>query len=442
MNEWMRFAVGGTRWLTDHPVFILLLLSLPFFLLGWLRHVYPRPRLALAAFVPCCFSLMILWNRSLWPIVLAVDMALLVIAIIDQWRIPGPRTFHVQRQCQPIASLRQRHPVELLVANEGHATVQLEVRDGLPSELQPSLETFTVALPARSRATLHYDIRAARRGAFEIDAVHLRVQSRLGLWSRNLRYPLVSEVKVYPDLKQLRDYTLDDNYRHIDWRSTARRNRLTVKDFQTNQSQRVMFMLDCGRMMTNISSGISLLDHALNAALMLSYVALSQGDSVGLVTFSDRIHSSIPLRSGKSQMNHLLHAVYDRFPTLVESRYEDAFLHLSGRCRKRSLVVLITNIIDEVNARQIHRYLSLFSQRHLPLAVILRDHQLYAAVNPAPGTPSNLYRRAAAAEILSWRHQAITDLQHQGVLVLDTFPEDATAPLINEYLEAKARHRL
>jgi uncharacterized protein (DUF58 family) len=307
-----------------------------------------------------------------------------------------------------------------------------------------------------------------------LDAVHLRVRSRLGLWRCLLTLPLASTINVYPDLKQLseyallartnrlhqmgvrrtrrigqdneferlRDYTPDDNYKHIDWRSTARRNRLTVKDYQTNQSQRVMFVVDCGRMMTNEAAGLSLLDHALNAMLMLSYVALERGDAVGLTTFSDRIHSSVPVQGGRNHMNHLLHAAYDRFPQLVESRYEDAFLHLSTRCRKRSLVVLMTNVIDEVNAQQIYRYLSRFSGHHLPLAVLLRDPTMFQALEHSKLSACEFYRSAAAAEILCWRQQVITDLEHRGVLVVDAFPHQLTAPLINRYLEIKARHLL
>ena len=116
--------------------------------------------------------------------------------------------------------------------------------------------------------------------------------------------------------------------------------------------------MDCGRMMTNEAAGLSLLDHALNAMLMLSYVALRQGDAVGLVSFSDEIHSYIPPRGGMRQMNRLLHASFDRFPRLVESRYDQAFRYLGSHCRKRSLVVLLTNVIDEVNANQVQRYLT------------------------------------------------------------------------------------
>jgi uncharacterized protein (DUF58 family) len=245
------------------------------------------------------------------------------------------------------------------------------------------------------------------------------------------------------EFERLRDYTLDDNYKHIDWRSTARRGKLTVKDFQANQSQRVLFLVDCGRMMTGTSAGISLLDHAFNAALMLSYVALRKGDSVGLLCFADEIQAFVPPRGGMNQMNRLLHASFDRFPHLVESRYDEAFVYLNSRCRKRSLVILITNVIDEVNSHQIGRYLTSLVGRHLPLGVLLRDHAIFdAAAAPQLDDDATLYRAAAAGEIVAWRRGVLADLERQGVLSLDVFPEQMTAPLVNRYLEIKARHLL
>jgi uncharacterized protein (DUF58 family) len=244
------------------------------------------------------------------------------------------------------------------------------------------------------------------------------------------------------EFERLRDYTLGDNYRHIDWRSTARRQKLTVKDFQQNQSQRLIFLIDCGRMMTNEAQGFSLLDHALNSMLMLSYVALSRGDAVGLVCFSDEIHSFVPPRGGLNQMNRLLHASFDRFPRLVESRYDRAFLYLASNCRKRSLVTLVTNIVDEVNSNHVEQYLGNQVGRHLQLGVLLRDRRVFEFADRPEPVRSTLNRSAAAAEILTWRHQVLTDLHARGVLVLDVFPDEMTAPLINQYLEIKARHLL
>jgi uncharacterized protein (DUF58 family) len=296
----------------------------------------------------------------------------------------------------------------------------------------------------------------------------------MGFWQRLLEYDVRSLLNVYPDMVQLeeyavlartnrlsqigvrrtrrvgqdhdferlRDYTLDDNFKHMDWRATARRNKLTVKDYQASQSQRLIFLVDCGRMMTNEASGISLLDHSLNAVLMLSYVALRQGDSVGMLCFADDILRYVPPRGGHSQMNHLLHASFDRFPQLVESRYDQAFLYLASHCRKRALVVLISNVIDEVNAHQIEQYLGSLVGRHLPLGVLLRDRRLFEAVDAPDVRGEAIFRAGAAADILLWRNQVIRDMESRGVLSLDVFPEDMTAPLVNRYLNIKARHLL
>ena len=321
---------------------------------------------------------------------------------------------------------------------------------------------------------LRYVLRPRRRGAFEIERVFLQARSRLGFWQRLLEYPLTTAIHVYPDLQQLdqyallartnrlsllgvrrtrrigqdheferlRDYTVDDNPKRIDWRATARRNKLTVRDYQATQCQQIVFLVDGGRLMTNESAGLTLLDHSLNAMLMLSYVALRQGDQVGLVHFADDIDCFVPPRGGMRQMNRLLHASFDRFPRLVETRYDHAFRYLNTHCRKRSLVVLITSIIDDVNAAEFDRYLSNLVGRHLPLAVLLRDHRLFDAVVPEQPDGRQLWRYAAAADIIAWRHQVLTDLHSKGVLSVDAFPEQMTAPLVNRYLEIKARHLL
>ncbi len=194
--------------------------------------------------------------------------------------------------------------------------------------------------------------------------------------------------------------------------------------------------------MTNEYEKLSLLDYALNSVLMLSYVALDQGDSVGMICFSDHIHRYVPPAGGKRQMNRILHAGFDQFPRMVQSRFDQAFLYLSTHCRRRSLVVLISNVIDQVNASQIQNYMGNLLGAHLPLVVLMRDHSVFqAADNPAPDLPV-LYRSAAAGHLLTWRNQVIQRMKAAGTLTLDVFPEEMTSPLVNQYLEIKARHLL
>jgi uncharacterized protein (DUF58 family) len=487
--------------LQAYPPLAMVLVALPFLFLAYARRIYPTRIFVAVLAVPFVLSLALLAKRDALPLIAVADVIAVIVALGDLFTLPRRSVFSVTRDIGRIASLHKRQPVALTVANRSDRSFVVAVRDGLPESCTTDSEFERVRLAAKSRATLHFHIDCQRRGAHRLSEVYLRAVSRYGLWQRMLSYPVESELHVYPDMQQLskyamlartnrlsligvrrrrkigqdneferlRDFTRDDQYKHIDWRSTARRNKLTVRDFQTNQSQRMIFLVDCGRMMVNESQGLTLLDHALNAMLMLSYVALRQGDAVGMLAFSDTIHSFVPVRGGMQQMNRLLHASFDRFPQLVESRYDEAFLHLSNKCRKRSLVVLMTNVIDEVNAWQIESYLGSIAGHHLPLCVLLRDPRLFAAADRPLGSSRSaeqladeagtltaedfesdfataeaggLYVAAAASGILTWRHQVLNQLHHRGVLVLDAFPEEITAPLVNQYLEIKARHLL
>jgi uncharacterized protein (DUF58 family) len=467
-------------------------IALPLLALAWAVRIYPRRPVIWLLLAPAAVTLGLLpaefgaiapaaANVVLLTVV-ALDGIAGAVLLADALTLPRKRSFSVERTAMRVASLRKPHGVTLLVTNHSRRMRRIAVRDGVPHELRPEPEQFDLRLDPRSRATLHYVLRPSRRGAFSIDRVHLSARSLLGFWQRLIDYSVPSSgrasvataINVYPDMKQLgqyallartnrlslmgvrrtrrigqdheferlRDYTVDDNYKRIDWRATARRQKLIVRDYQATQSQRIVFLVDCGRMMTNEAAGLSLLDHALNAMLMMSYVALRQSDQVGLVLFSDDIHSYIPPGGGMRHMNRILHASFDRFPALVESRYDQAFRYLAAHCRKRSLVVLLTNVIDEVNANQVQQYLTNLVGRHLPLGVLMRDRRLFEAVEVEQPREDELWRAAAAAEILAWRHQVLTDLNSKGVLSLDVFPENLTAPLVNRYLEIKARHLL
>lgn len=474
MSEYLREITDSPGKLAVYAWLWMALFALPFVILAKWKRVFPQLLLVVCFLGPSLATFAVLASPVWFSVIVLVEALLAAVALVDLATLPRVGGLQAERETLRVASLDKPHRVTLTLNNLSRRILKLTMRDDVPQEFTANPQEFAMRLDPRSRATMHYDLRASRRGAFSLEGVHVRVSSRLGLWERYLFLPCASPIHVYPDMQQLseyallartnrlslmgvrrvrkvgqdheferlRDYTPDDNYKHIEWRTTARRQRLTVKDFQTSQSQRILFLLDCGRMMANHSRGLSLLDHALNASLMLSYVALRQGDSVGLICFSDRVHAYVPPRGGMNQMNRMLHATFDRFPELVESRYDEAFLHLSTHCKKRSLVVLITNVIDEVNANQIHRYLATQVGRHLPLAVMMRDHHLFdAADHPDPRGPA-LYRAAAAAEVLTWRHQVLTDLVHQGVLCIDSFPEQMTAPLVNKYLDIKARHLL
>ncbi len=461
--------------LINMPIILLGLMVLPLVLIarGW--KIYPSKRLLALASVPAVLCITMIFSPLVGWYVLVLDGVILLAAVIDMISVPAEQDFSAKRSLQRIASLAKPQPVEIELTNRSGRGCQIALKDDLPQCFDAEPDEVELKIGGRSRILFHYHYESNERGQQTLRFVHLKVTSGLGLWHAYYRIPCADTISVYPDMKQiseydllaktnrlsllgmrrtrkigqdneferLRDYTQDDNYKHIDWRTTARRRKLTVRDFQANQSQRIIFLVDCGRMMTGTVEGLSLLDYSLNAMLMLSYVALRQGDSVGLISFSNSIHNYTPARGGVKQINRLLHASYNQRPSYVESRYDEAFLYLRSHCRKRSLVVLVTNVIDEINAHQIRQYMGSLTGRHLPLAVLLRDHELFSAVEDIqPDNPESLYQGAAAVDVLSWRHQVIKDLQHQGVLALDLFPEQLTSTLVNQYLEIKARHLL
>jgi len=452
----------------------LLVLASPLLLLAFGWRMFPTTRW-FGLLIPLCLTTLLILATPLFIYFLVVlDLIVLSVVVLDLLTITGPSGLTVERHTLRSASLGGTHDVKLLLDNRGSRTKLLEVRDDLPDGLTADPESQTLTLKPGKRAELDYRIRPTRRGSFPFDFVYLRLRSRLGLWNRFIDKPCPGELLVYPDMKQLaeyallsrtnrlsligvrrtrkigqdnnferlRDYSQDDNYKHIDWRSSARRNKLTVKQFQADQSQRLVFMLDCGRMMTNEYQGLSLLDYALNSILMLSYVALEQGDSVGFICFSDKIESYVPMRGGLSQMNRLLHAGFNRFPSMKQTNYDDAFLHFSKNCRRRSMVVLISNIIDDVSAAQVSGYMRTLRSRHLPVMCLLRDRSVFDYADNPSMDDSVLYRSAAAAQLLIWRNEVIQKMENAGVLSVDAFPESLTTPLVNRYLQAKAKHLL
>ena len=474
----------------NRPIILLALMVLPLLLVARYVKLYPSKWTLYLAAIPVVLAIGMsryatdgsMLERLIFWLVVIINSVLLGLFLVDGLLTLLTRRakhFSCSRTIGGTGSLGKKYPVQLRVVNRGMLSCRVVLRDDLPPGFTVTPSEFKTTLPRQSNTEFTYDYVSDQRGKVDLQTVFLNVGSPLGLWRAYYEIPTESSVNVYPDIQQiseydllartnrlsllgmrksrsigqdneferLRDYTQDDNFKHIDWRSTARRQKLTVRDYQANQSQQIIFMIDCGRMMTGTHEKIAIIDHAINAMLMLSYIALRQGDSVGLITFSNEVHNFTPPKSGVKHINRLLHATFDQSANHVESRYDQAFLYLRNKCPKRSLVVTVTNLIDEINSSQVKQYMSVLSGRHLPLAVLLRDHSMFDAIEEfETATPlqrdGKLFEAAAAASILTWRNQLINDLKHQGVLTMDAFPEDLTANLVNRYLDIKARHLL
>jgi uncharacterized protein (DUF58 family) len=440
-----------------------------------MKMIWPGRALGVASLFPALASLSILASEQALPVVLAMDAAVALVAILDLATLVGAGRVGVHRQVSHVCSLDEPEQVELTLENRGWRALFMRLRDDVPDEFTAEPAFFEVTVPAQRQAVLSYKLLPRRRGTYAFERIDALVASRLGLWRRQCAWPLRTEVRVYPDIHQvarftmlarrdrlstiglrrsrrlgteneferLRDYIEGDDPRHLDWRATARRRKLTCRAFQQDQSQRIIFLIDCGRLMGgDTGAGLSPLDHAFNAMLLLAHVAFIRGDQVGLLAFSDRVRAFVAPAGGPRRIKRLVHSVHNVFPEMVESRYDRAFIELENRCRKRSLVVLLSNLFDELSARLVGEYLRNLRGRHLPLAVFLRDHDLFAMADLAPASGPGLFAGAAAAALLNSRERVLAGLRQSGVLTLDVFPEDLTAQLVNRYLEIKARHLL
>jgi uncharacterized protein (DUF58 family) len=468
----------------------------------------PTTRFVLLAIVPLLFgAVTAVEPRFVWPMLL-VDLGLLLVAALDafwgravvvQIEREPPRIFsvgranlvrlHLHTSAQRPLQVQVNDDVAqgLIVEGLPKTVVLAETpRQGAPqnaaaSGMRPSMSAMSAVYWAVGQgasvrhALVTYKVRPSRRGLYTLGDHHLRWPTPLGLWWRQVRFPANHPVRVYPDVQAvrtyellarqslenrmvrtvrlrggenefeaLRDYQRDDEFRAIDWKATARRQKLITREYQQERNQSVLCMLDCGRLMTAETLGLSQLDHALNAVLMLSHVATRAGDQVGLCAFDSRVRAYLVPQGGRRAAQRVVAASYDIHAQIVETDFEAAYGFLSQRLRKRSLVVLFTQVVDEVSARAVVRTVRSLGPRHLPLAVLFRDEALDQMAEPRtpPLKPAELFQRAAAAEAVLWRERLARDLHEAGALVLHVSPRKLTLNVINHYLRIKAQRLL
>jgi len=244
------------------------------------------------------------------------------------------------------------------------------------------------------------------------------------------------------EFESLREYQTDDDYRRINWKATARRHRPITTMYETERSQRLIVMIDLGRMMLTRVGELTKLDSAVNAALLLCYVALAHGDRVGLLSFADGVHAYTPPRRGRSHFYRIVEQLYAVRAQPVESDYALAFARLRTDLHGRALIALFTDLSDVDVANLIARNLMLLARHHLPLCVAMRDPvtQAWADVMPADG--HELYAKAVATCVLEERATVLDRLRGAGVLTVDVQADQLTPATINRYLEMKARSLL
>ncbi len=432
----------------------------------------PTGRLAALAFVATGVAIAAGFLPQARTALWSLDAVLLLSALIDLLLTLGPRV-EVERQTAAIFSVGRANVITLRLRNRRRRPMRGEVTDDPIPDARSQGIPGKFTLPANGEIALQYEVTPSRRGPRELRAVTLRHRGPLGLMLRQERTELPAHVSVYPDVhaarmlemlrrqgrqdarlgslrvrggdtefERLRPYVRGDEVRHVDWRATARRDDVTVRQYQAESNQNVVFALDIGRGMRGESAGLTSIDHALNAALLAADVALRGGDKAGLLAFDDEPRTFLPPTGGRTGARKLTNAVHALDAGLSATDYRAALMFLRTQVRTRSLVIVFTHLLETRSAKELASSLRGLLPRHLPLCVLMRDMEIEAlAVAPA-SSEDDLYVRASAAETLSARDALIRSLRNAGVLVLDAPPHEVTPSLVKSYLEIKARRLL
>ena len=422
--------------------------------------------LALAcAGLPLPFVALSLW---LWLACAAVLLLLVLFDAVQLYRLPQVQ---VQRRMAPAWS--QGHWQTMTLRMQGATgALKLAVFDHYPQDCTQRGLPLALALQAGQWVERSYQLQANRRGDHGFGQVELRISSRLGLFERRQYTAQAQNVRVYPDyasvagyallatdqrlnrlgiirkrqrgegtdFHQLREYRDGDSMRAVDWKATARSGRLISRDYQEERDQQIVILLDCGRRMQALDEGQSHFDHALNAAILLAWVALRQGDAVGLHTFAGPDRWLAPMKTSAS-LNRILNGVYDLQPGLQTSDYLEAAQNLDGRLRKRALVVVLTNLRDE-DSDTLLPALSLLRKRHRVMLASLREQTLDTVAAAPVHAFDDALRYSTAQDFLRQRYETFARLRVHGTDAMDVLPGQLARQLVNHYLALKKAGRV
>ena len=397
----------------------------------------------------------------------AVIVFLLLIAMLDGFASRRRPKLKVERLLDPYLALSVRQSVFIKVTNQTDRQQHLTVTDTPPSQLKLADLPFKIKLAPAEFVDIRYHVTPLHRGLAEFGQVCCRMLSPWKLWERNYYFCEPQQAKIYPNYKplfkssfvnseqlysdwgirlrqrrgegtdfhQLRDFRGGDSLRQIDWRATSRFHRPISREYQEERDQQVVFLLDCGRRMRAKDGDISHFDHALNALLLSAFIALRQGDSVGLMSFAGPSRWVSPVKN-RSQISHLLDQIYDLDSTLDTSDYLEVAQRLISRQPKRSLIILISSVEPE-DRDDLTTAMNLLSQHHLVLIASMRQQVLTDAQHSEIESLDDALKYCGASQHLQKQQALHTELRSRNIIVTDTRPSQMHTALVSEYMVLK-----
>jgi uncharacterized protein (DUF58 family) len=433
--------------------------------------MYVSTRLALIAIAAASVTAL----APVSPLVglIVANVVVLGLLVYDIWQAPHPNTLGIERLAPSVLTTHEVGQVTLRLHNPSRRPLSVAIRDATPPSGARTPAVHRNRIGAEGGA-LDAQIAPARRGRLELGPVTVRVSGPIGLGGRQATLPIVETLKVYPalpgrsevelrlertrllqggrrssrlrgggtDFDSLRDYHPDDEFRRINWNATARAGKPITNLYREDRDQQIVLLLDAGRTMAGTVAGLSRFEHALDAAIALAELAARSGDHVGVMAFASGIEAMLSPRGGRDQPRRALDLLFDRQPSLDPTDYRGAFATLLSRHRRRSLLVLFTELTEESVMQPLFDALPVLLPRHLLMIGSIVDPEVLALRSALPGSYEDAYLAAAAAESFSARNHASAHLRSLGVSVEDREPGRLAGALADRYLQIKDAARL
>jgi len=378
----------------------------------------------------------------------------------------------VRRELSDRFSNGDLNPVRLVVRNNYPFPVSLRIIDELPDQFQQRNFMLHADLKAGESRDLDYTLQPKQRGEYLFHAINVFIRSPFRLLVRRKILPADRMVKVLPsyqtlkhfellagsnnlaesgnkrirklghslEFEQIKEYVIGDDLRSLNWKATARKGgQLMVNSFTDEKSQQIYCLIDKGRVMKMPFDGMSLLDYAINATLVLARVALVKQDKAGILTFADQIGTFLPAGRKAMQMTHILEILYNQQTRFLETDYEKLYALVRTRITQRSLIVLFTNFESLSGLQRQMPYIRSIAKNHLLLVVFFENTGLQQIREKKADTIEGVYTQTIAEKFAYEKRLIVKELSQHGIATILTAPENLTVQTVNKYLEIKAR---
>lgn len=408
------------------------------------------------------------------PLVVAANVVLLAVAALDAVLAPQPEALGLVRTMPEVLPLGGHGDVVWELRNPSGFRVTVDFADELAPSLQAGSRGARVRPKAHRRAEAHTAIQPTRRGRFEIADIAVRVTGPLGFGARQKTLRVPGLLRVFPpfhsrdeaelrinkarilevglrsakgrgggtEFDQLREYTVDDEFKRIDWAATARLGKPIVRTYRAERNQTVINLLDNGRVMAARVADVPRVEWAMDAVMMLTAVATRLGDRAGLLAFDSAVRAVVPPAHTRDQLGRVTEAMYELEPALYESDYQAAFLQTLSRFRRRTMLVIYTDLVEQAVGESLLPALPLITRSHLVVIAAVQDPEVVQWASSTPDDASAAYRKAAAIASLHERQRTAARLRGLGVTVVDAPPGRLAPLLADTYLHVKATGRL